>query len=87
MGMQQVPVQKGGGAQFPKPSEMTVNVTDELDVTGVLNGCFNVSIDFAHAICKGINQELYYLEIIAHCVEFSWGIPTQDRERPEIHLQ
>eukprot|EP00961_Rhodomonas_salina_P079532 1068563-Rhodomonas_salina.1 len=76
--MQQVPVQKGGGVQLPQPSEMTVNVTDELNVTGILHGCVDVSIDFAHAICKGINRELYYLEIIAHCVEFSWGIPTQD---------
>eukprot|EP00961_Rhodomonas_salina_P116089 1562534-Rhodomonas_salina.1 len=66
---------------------MTVTVTDELAVAGLLNGCVDVSIDFAHAICKGVNRELYYLEIIAHGVEFSWGIPTQDRERPEIHLQ
>eukprot|EP00961_Rhodomonas_salina_P120970 1628206-Rhodomonas_salina.1 len=88
VGTQRVPVQRGGGAQFPQPTELTVNVTDELEVTGLLtDGCVDVSIDFAHAICKGINKELYYLEIIAHGVEFTWGIPTQDLERPEIHLQ
>eukprot|EP00961_Rhodomonas_salina_P302391 3940830-Rhodomonas_salina.1 len=87
VGTQRVPVQRGGGAQIPQPLEMTMHVTNEMAVAGLLNGCVNVSIDFAHAICKGVNQELYYLEIIAHCVEFSWGIPTQDSERPEIHLQ
>eukprot|EP00961_Rhodomonas_salina_P028042 378906-Rhodomonas_salina.1 len=25
--------------------------------------------------------------IVAHDVEFTWGIPTKDRERPELHLQ
>eukprot|EP00961_Rhodomonas_salina_P135598 1824476-Rhodomonas_salina.1 len=76
----------------PVQAELTVSVTDELDVQGLLtDGLVDVSIDFAHAICKGVNKELYYLEIIAHGVEFTWGIPSQDRDPvtgcPEIHLQ
>lgn len=64
-----------------------MNVTDELEVCGMLDGCVDISIDYAHAISKGLNKELYYLEIIAHWVEFTWGIPSQDWERPQIHLQ
>eukprot|EP00961_Rhodomonas_salina_P278889 3767766-Rhodomonas_salina.1 len=77
--MQRVPEQRCSGVQFQHPTDMTVNVTNELEVTGLLtDGCVDVSIDFAHAICKGVNKELYYLEIIAHGVELTWGIPTQD---------
>eukprot|EP00961_Rhodomonas_salina_P182329 2461430-Rhodomonas_salina.1 len=75
VGMQQVPAQHCCGVQFPQPTDMTLNVTDELEVTGLLT---DGSIDFAQAICKGVNKELYYLEIIAHWVKFTWGIPTQD---------
>eukprot|EP00961_Rhodomonas_salina_P277538 3750457-Rhodomonas_salina.1 len=80
--MQLVPAQRGCEAQFPQPTDMTVNVTNEMEVTGLLtDGCVDVSIDFAHAICKGVNKELYYLEIIAHRVEFTWGCQAQRRGR------
>eukprot|EP00961_Rhodomonas_salina_P246791 3333903-Rhodomonas_salina.1 len=51
------------------------------------DGCVDLSIDFAHAIHTGVGKELYYLEIVTHCVEFAWVIPTRDHERPEVHLQ
>eukprot|EP00961_Rhodomonas_salina_P054933 738226-Rhodomonas_salina.1 len=51
------------------------------------DGRVDLSIDFAHAIRTGQNKEMYYLVIVAHGVEFTWGIQSKDRERPEVHLQ
>eukprot|EP00961_Rhodomonas_salina_P082974 1115130-Rhodomonas_salina.1 len=53
------------------------------------DGSVDISVDFVHAIATGKNKEHYsgYLVIVAHGVEFTWGIPTSDRERPELHLQ
>eukprot|EP00961_Rhodomonas_salina_P267281 3611635-Rhodomonas_salina.1 len=51
------------------------------------DGRVDLSIDFAHAIRTCQNKEKYYLVIVAHCVEFTWGIPSRDWERPEVHLQ
>eukprot|EP00961_Rhodomonas_salina_P203730 2748967-Rhodomonas_salina.1 len=51
------------------------------------DGRVDLSIDFAHAICTGQNKEKYYLVIVAHSVEFTWGIPSKDQERSEVHLQ
>eukprot|EP00961_Rhodomonas_salina_P118559 1596098-Rhodomonas_salina.1 len=51
------------------------------------DGRVDLSIDFAHAIHTGVGKERYYLVIVAHGVEFTWGVPTKDCARPELHLQ
>jgi hypothetical protein len=63
-------------------------LTDTYDMGGQDdNRRVDLSINWAHAVVLGTNKEKYYLPVVAHIVEFTWGIPTKDRELPEVDLQ
>eukprot|EP00961_Rhodomonas_salina_P291131 3931729-Rhodomonas_salina.1 len=88
-GKQLVPTQRAGTLEVPAEDEIdfTVGATVPGDTSMGSDGRVDLSIDFAHAIHTGHSKERYYMVIVAHDVEFTWGIPTKDRERPELHLQ
>ena len=86
-GQQRVPTQHAGTLEIPDEDEITVETAEAEQEELPADGRVDISIDFAHAITVGKNKERYYLVIAAHGVEFTWGVPTSDRERPELHLQ
>eukprot|EP00961_Rhodomonas_salina_P132755 1787174-Rhodomonas_salina.1 len=80
-------MQHAGTLEIPDENEITVETAEAEPEELPADGCVDISIDFAHAITVCKNKELYYLVIAAHGIEFTWGVPTSDRERPELHLQ
>eukprot|EP00961_Rhodomonas_salina_P102711 1381352-Rhodomonas_salina.1 len=87
LGQQRVPTQHAGTLEIPDEDEITVETAATEPEELPADGRVDISINFAHAITVGKNKERYYLVIVTHCIKFTWGVPTSDRERLELHLQ